>query len=325
MRTPIYFVLTLLIALASCQPATDNSSAPEVEAENLEVDTSRKALAYENPIPEKESGSEDVDQLPAKYISPKIPEKVNFAGERIPLEDPEVRERFDRELIVNCYRHSATIRYIKLANRWFPVIEPILKRNGVPDDFKYLAVAESGLDNVVSPAGARGFWQFMKAAGKSYDLEINKEVDERYHVEKATQAACDYLKNGKRRFGKWTLAAAGYNMGNGGLSKRLKDQMVEDYFDLYLNNETSRYVLRLAALKTVMKDPEGYGFFMEPRDLYQPIKTTTLVVDTTVKNLNAFAKEVGTNYKTIRYLNPWLRSTKLPNNSGKKYEIKIPR
>ena len=182
-----------------------------------------------------------------------LPEKLDFAGERVPIEDPDVYERLDREFLVNTYWQSNGLLYIKRANKYFPIIEPILKRNNIPDDFKYLALIESGLTNAVSPAGASGFWQFMKSAAKEYGLEVGDQVDERYHLEKATQAACDYLNAAKRSTGSWTMAAAAYNAGVAGMNRQANLQETNNYYDLWLNNETSRYVFRILAVKEIMK------------------------------------------------------------------------
>ena len=254
-----------------------------------------------------------------------LPTAFEFAGEAMPLHLPDIKERFDRELLVNTYWQSNGLLMIKRAHKYFPVIEAILEKNGVPDDFKYLAVIESGLTNARSPAGARGFWQIMKATGKEYGLEVNSNVDERYHLEKATEVACKYLKKSKARFGSWTLAAAAYNAGNAGVSRRLEDQQVNDYYDLLLGEETGRYVFRIAALKAIMSDPENYGFNFDEEHLYQYIPTDKVLVDSAVTNMASFAKRFGINYKTLKIHNPWLRENKLNNASGKAYYIAIPK
>ncbi len=259
-----------------------------------------------------------------KIFSVPLPEELSFAGERVPLQDIDVRERLDREFIVNTYWHSQTFLFQKRANRWFPIIDSILAANDVPQDFKYLALIESGLDNVVSPAGASGFWQFMRATGRSYGLEVNKYVDERYQVEKATAAACKYLKNAYKQFGNWTAAAASYNMGMGGLSNRLKEQQTDNYYDLYLNSETSRYVFRILAAKHILENPKDFGFNLIDSDLYPTHETKVLEVDSTINNLSDFAISQGTNYKILKKLNPWLRDKMLPNSSKKTYRILVP-
>ena len=202
----------------------------------------------------------------AVVVAPAIPSHMTLAGEEVPLNDFGVREALDRELIVNTYRHSGTILYMKRASRWFPVIKPILAEEGVPEDFKYLAVIESGLSQVVSPAGASGFWQFLKKTGPEYGLEVSSTVDERYHVEKATRAACLYLKEAYEKFGSWSLAAASYNMGMSGVTKRLKEQGVDNYWDLHLNSETARYVYRILAVKKVLESPASFGFKLRESD-----------------------------------------------------------
>lgn len=254
----------------------------------------------------------------------KIPEGINFAGERVPVEKHDVRERLDRELLVNTYWQSNLLLMIKRANKYFPIIEPILAEHDIPDDFKYLAVIESGLLNARSPAGARGVWQIMKATAREHKLEVNTNVDERYHIEKATRAACKYLQKSKDRLGTWTLAAAAYNGGNYGMAKRLKKQQVDDYYDLLLGEETSRYVLRIIAMKEIMQHPDKYGFIVEQEDLYQFDNTLNVEVDTVITNIALFAKKFGTDYKNLKIHNPWLRENKLNNASRKKYIIKIP-
>ncbi len=253
-----------------------------------------------------------------------LPEEVSFAGEKMPLHLPDIKERMDRELLVNTYWQSNGLLMIKRANKYFPIIEPILKKNGVPDDFKYLAVIESGLTNATSPAGAKGFWQILKGTGREYGLEVNDNVDERFHLEKATEVACRYLTKSKERFGSWTLAAAAYNAGNAGISRKLEAQQVSSYYDLLLGEETGRYVFRIAALKVILSNPEKYGFNFEDAQLYNYIPTRTVMVDTAVSNLASFAKEFGMNYKTLKIHNPWLRENKLNNASKKKYFIAIP-
>jgi len=254
-----------------------------------------------------------------------IPETINFAGERTPLEINDIKERLDRELLVNTYWQSNALLLIKRSHKYFPIMEPILKEYGIPDDFKYLAVAESGLEHVVSPAGATGFWQIMKSTARQYGLEVNNNVDERYHIEKATRAACEYLKNSKERFGSWTLAAAAYNAGNAGISRELERQEVQDYYDLLLNPETSRYVFRILALKHILSNAEDFGFHFEPKDLYTVEPMKSVEVDTAVTDFVKFAKNYDMNYKTLKIHNPWLRDKHLNNASRKVYEIKVVR
>jgi membrane-bound lytic murein transglycosylase D len=253
-----------------------------------------------------------------------IPDTLDFAGERVPLENFDTRESLDREFLVNTYWQSQTLLFLKRANRFFPVIEPILAKHGVPDDFKYLALAESGLMNEVSPAGAAGFWQIMRATATDYRLEITEEIDERYHLEKATEAACKFLNESYSLYKSWTMAAASYNMGRAGLNRQVSRQKTDYYYDLHLNDETSRYVFRVLAIKTIVSDPSRFGFHISPADLYRPIVTREVKVDTTITNLVNFAFHFDTNYKMLRYLNPWLRGNSLTNRSRKTYTIKIP-
>lgn len=254
-----------------------------------------------------------------------LPDSMTFAGEEVPLSNPDIRERMDKELLVNTYWQSNMLLTIKRANKYFPIIEPLLEQYGLPDDFKYLAVAESGLDNVKSPAGAAGFWQFLKSTGKEYGLEINDYVDERYHLEKATKVAAEYLIASKNRFGSWTAAAAAYNAGNAGVNRQMERQEVDDYYDLLLNSETSRYVFRILAFKEILSNPKKYGFNYREKDLYTTVPTNKILVDTPVTDFPKFAKRYGINYKILKIHNPWLRDTYLKNASGKKYYIEIPK
>ena len=253
-----------------------------------------------------------------------FPTTTDFAGETAPLHVVDVRERLDRELLINANLHSTTTLILKRANRAFPVIEPFLQKYGIPDDFKYLAVIESGLVNAVSSAGARGVWQFMPETAKEKGMEINDFVDERYHLEKSTEAACKYLLAAKNKFGSWTMAAASYNGGMNGVNKKIEEQQVTNYYDLALTEETSRYVFRILALKEIMKNPGKYGFNIYPTDLYSPIPTKKVEVDSTITDLASFAKTQGINYKILKIHNPWLRDKKLVNPNKKKYEIEIP-
>lgn len=253
-----------------------------------------------------------------------FPSDVDFAGEKAPLKIADVRERFDRELLVNANLHSSTILIIKRANRAFPIIEPILKQYGVPDDFKYLAVIESALVNAVSPSGAKGVWQFMPETAKEKGMEVNDIVDERYHLQKSTEAACKYLLVAKEKFGSWTLAAASYNGGMTGVNNKITEQQVANYYDLLLTDETSRYVFRILALKEIMKNPSLYGFDISKFELYENLPTKKIEIDSTIIDLALFAKAQGINYKILKIHNPWLRDKKLINPNRKKYEIEIP-
>lgn len=259
-----------------------------------------------------------------KIFALNIPTKMTFAGEYVPLEIQDVREKLDHELLVNAYWQSQTLLFNKRANRWFPVIEPILKSEGVPEDFKYLAVIESGLQNVVSPAGATGYWQLLRGTGREYGLEINNEVDERYNIEKSTRAACAYLKEAYEKFGSWTMAAASYNMGMRGLSNQLERQKANNYYDLLLNSETARYIYRTLAVKEILSKPGQYGFHFRPKDLYQPYETYTVEIDSAVDDFAVFAFAHGVNYKILKILNPWLRDSYITNPTEKTYQIKLP-
>lgn len=267
------------------------------------------------------------EKLPQKVYSIALDKEYIFAEELVPVADNfDVRERLDRELLRNAYWHSNTVVTIKRAARYFPVIEPILAEEGIPDDFKYLAVAESDLSNAVSPAGAKGVWQFMKATGKEYGLEANSEIDERYHLEKSTRAACRYLKSLKKRFGSWTMAAAAYNMGGGRLKKEFALQRGTSYYDLNLNQETSRYVFRIMAIKEIMGEPEKYGFYIEDADKYPPLdKFYEVEIKESVANWGDFAKKYGTTYRMLKVYNPWLVKASLTNKSRKTYLVKVPK
>jgi hypothetical protein len=254
-----------------------------------------------------------------------LPDSLDFAGEPVPLDDPDVRERMDRELLVNTYWQSNGLLIIKRANKYFPIIEPLLEKYGLPDDFKYLVVAESALQNNVSPAGAAGFWHFLKGTGKEYGMEINSYVDERYNLELSTMKAAEYLKDSKERFGSWTLAAAAYNAGNAGISNQQeRQQSTGNYYDLLLNEETSRYVFRILAFKEILSNPQKYGFNYEMKDLYTAVPTYKVKVDTAVTDFAYFARQYGISYRVLKLHNPWLRDTYLRNASGKEYFIEIP-
>ena len=254
----------------------------------------------------------------------KLPKNLNLAGERVPIEKADIRERMDRELLVNTYWQSNGLLLLKRANKYFPVLEPLLKKHGIPDDFKFLALAESAFIDETSSTGAAGMWHFLKSTGTEYGLEINKNVDERYHIEKSTKVAAAYLKKAKKRLGSWTLAAAAYNAGNAGVARRLKAQQVSNYYDAILPDETERYVFRIIALKEIISNPKKYGFVFDQEDLYTLSKTRTVKLDTAITNIASFAKGYGLNYKELKLYNSWLRENKLNNKSRKLYEIKIP-
>lgn len=259
-----------------------------------------------------------------RIFSISIPDKLSFANEAVPIHDFDFHDRMDRELTVNTYWQSNTTLFHKRAHRWFPVIEPILKKNGIPDDFKYLALIESGLTNIVSPAGATGFWQLMEEPAKKYGLQIDKEVDERYNVEKSTEAACKYLHEAYATFGNWTMAAASYNMGINGAQRQLEKQKVISYYDLLLGEETSRYIFRILAVKCVMEHPQDYGFYFRKKDLYPPFRTYEVSLDTAVADFTDYAISNKVNYKILKMFNPWLRQSFLTNKERKKYTIKFP-
>lgn len=255
----------------------------------------------------------------------KIPENLSFAGEKVPLNDLDVRERIDRELLVNVYWQSNTLLNFKRAHKYFPVIEPILKKYKVPDDFKYLAVIESGLLNVTSPSGAKGFWQIMPTTAKEFGLEVNENVDERNHLEKSTVAACQYLLKAYEKFGSWALVAGSYNAGMAGITKVQEIQKSNSYYDLYLNTETSRYVPRIVATKEIMTNPKKYGFLFDQEDLYTLTPVKKVEVEQEISSLADFGAEHGVSYKDLKLLNPWLLEPKLNNKSGKKYTLDLPK
>lgn len=259
-----------------------------------------------------------------KIITPSIPGYLEFAGEPVPVYNFEVRERIEREFIVNTYFHSSTMIAIKRANRWFPVIGPILEKNNIPDDFKYLCAAESNFENVISPVGATGFWQFIEEAGKKYNLEINDQIDERYHIEKSTQAACDYLNEAYEKFGSWTMVAASYNMGIDGIENQIERQKSNNYYNLMLSIETSRYIPRIIAIKYILQNKEAYGFEIGDDEMYEPLKFYEITLDSSVTSFADYAISLGLNYKTLKIYNPWLRDNNLINRTGNRYNIKIP-
>ena len=253
-----------------------------------------------------------------------IPEDLNFAGEDVPLKDPEVLERVDREFLVNTYWQSNALLLMKRANKYFPVIEPILEKNSIPDDFKYLAVAESALIDVASPKGAAGMWHFIEATVLGCGLAVDPNVVQRHHIERSTQGAAVYINKWKKRFGTWTLAAASYNAGPAGIQKYMKIQKVNDYYDLLLGQETGRYVFRILALKEILSNPDKYGFEVEKEDLYKAVPSFKVEVDTAVTSWADFANLYEINYKILKRHNPWLREPHLNNASGKKYVVEIP-
>lgn len=259
-----------------------------------------------------------------KIFSLTLPEALSLCGEEVPLGKLDVRERLDRELLVNTYWQSNSLLAHKRAARWFPVIEPILAREGVPDDMKYLAVIESGLTNVVSPAGATGFWQFMKETAIQYGLQVDHEVDERYNVVRSTGAACRYLKEAHAKYGSWAMAAASYNLGPAGVEKQMARQRTSDYYALQLTEETGRYVFRMLAVKEILNDPARYGFHLRKKDLYTPYRTREVPVTGAIEDLADWAIRQGTDYRTLKLLNPWLRDNTLTNSKGRTYIVLMP-
>lgn len=254
-----------------------------------------------------------------------LPQSVDFAGEKVPLDQPDVMERLEREIYVNAYWESNMILLMKRSGKYFDEIDRIFTEAGVPTDFKYLALAESGLMNVVSPAGARGFWQFMESTAKEYGLEVNKEVDERYHFEKSTRAAVRYLQKAHAKFGDWTAVAASYNMGQTGFSKRQSEQFEKNYYNLYLNEETSRYLFRILAFKIIFENPGEFGFHLKEKDFYKNPEFKKIKVDRDIKDLAAWAKGEGSTYKQLKLYNPWLRDKRLNVRRGKVYELVLPK
>lgn len=258
-----------------------------------------------------------------KWYIPDIPQEIDFAGEKVPIDRWDVREQLEREVLTNSYYHTSTLYILRLTTRYFPIIEARLKANGVPDDFKYLCVAESSLRNQRSPAGAEGYWQFLEGSGKRYGLEINGEVDERYHIEKSTDAACKYLKEAYDRFGSWTAAAASYNCGQGGYNKFSNYQQQDNYYDLLLPEETMRYVFRIVALKHIISNADQLGFMVTDDDAYEPLETRKITVKETIPNLADWAIYHGSNYRMLKILNPWLKDHSLTVKNNV-YTIELP-
>lgn len=279
---------------------------------------------------EKEADLNDIDAFQEAFndnygiYSLNLPQKLSFAGEEIPIIDEDIRESFDRELLVNTYWQSQTLLFLKRSKRYFPVIEPILAQYGIPEDFKYLPLIESGFMNVVSPAGAVGFWQLMEGTAKDYGLEVNKAVDERYHLEKSTHVACQYLLEAKAKLGSWNLAAASYNMGISGVQRQMERQKAKNFFDLTLNIETGRYLYRLMAVKEILSQPAKYGFHLKEEHAYAPLATREVPVDSALSHVSYFNEKFGLSYRQLKVHNPWMRLEYLPQNPGKTYMIKVP-
>lgn len=285
---------------------------------------SDEASAYgSDAVAEADTGGLDA---PQRVRPPRIKPSYSFAGEEVPIADFDVRDRLNRELVTNTFYHSSTQWILKYKSRYFPVIEEILREEGVPDDLKYIAVAESALRDFRSPAGAAGVWHFMPATAREYGLEVNGEVDERYDLEASTRAAAQFLEHLHGRLGSWTLAAAAYNRGLGGIRSRKESQRAEEFWDLYLNEETSRYVLRVVALKDIIEDPTYYGFYLGPEDYEAPVTDfATVTVTESISDLPAFAERYGMSYRRLKVLNPWLRDTELTISTGNSYEIRVGR
>ena len=263
-------------------------------------------------------------EVPYCVAPPTVPLEVVFDGEKVDLRRYDRRERMDREMMAFTYMHSTTMLLVKRANRFFPVVEPILKANGIPDDFKYLMVIESSLNTIArSPSGAAGLWQFMPATGREFGLEVNDNVDERYHIEKATVAACKYFKQAYAKYGDWISVSAAYNAGQGRITSQLDKQLADHTMDLWLVKETSRYMFRLLAAKEVLSNPQRYGFLLKSEDLYPPIPCKDITVTTPISSLDEYAQQQGINYAQLRDMNPWLREHTLQNNSGKTYVLSI--
>lgn len=263
--------------------------------------------------------------IPSLHAQPEVPQSVLFCGKEINLTRFDRYERMDRELLAFTYMHSTSIQMIKKANRYFPIVEPILKEEGVPDDFKYLMVIESNLNpNARSAAGAAGLWQFMKTTGREYGLEVNENIDERYHTEKATRAACKYLKDAYAKYNDWVAVAASYNAGQARISEQLNKQYTEDALDLYLVEETARYVYRIIAAKIMFSDPSQFGFVLKASDLYVPIPYREITTTSGIADLARWAKSQGTTFALLKNLNPWLRQNFLQNRSQRTYVLKVP-
>lgn len=265
------------------------------------------------------------EQINEGEVNIKLPHKLSFASERVPLEYFDVRESLERELISNSYFHSQTIFLLKRINRYLPIIEPILEQYNIPEDFKYLAVAESILnDKAKSPVGAAGIWQLMKGTAQDYGLEVNANVDERYNLELSTHAACKYLLESYEKYENWTLVAASYNLGRRALDRSMTYQKQDDYYNMYLNTETARYVFRILAFKLIVSEPEKYGFDLTEKDNYPVFEHDTIHVNYPIEHLADFADAHGMTYKTLKIFNPWLLENKLNNASAKAYKVLKP-
>lgn len=263
-------------------------------------------------------------RLQYKWYAPELPKSMSFAGEATPLDRWEVRERLDRDILINYYSHGSLLYILKLSTRYFPLIEEHLRANGIPEDFKYLCVAESSLQHLTSSAGAQSFWQFLGTTATQYGLQVDAEVDERYDVAKATDAACKYFKAAYDKFGSWTAAAASYNCGMGGYNGQATFQGSMNYYDLLLPEETNRYIFRILALKYLVSGASKMGYVLQPQDGYKPLRSKTVAVTESIPNLSEWAQGQGSSYKMVKLLNPWLRSRTLTVKPGKSYDIAVP-
>lgn len=273
---------------------------------------------------DKEDNKKEAATASNVFRAPRLPGKMTLFGEKVPLERQEIREAFDRELIYNSYSQGHMIYIMKLADRHFPQIEATLKTNGIPDDFKYLCVAESNLQNLVSRVGASGFWQFMKGTAPGYNLDVNDNIDERYHVQKSTEAACKYLKQAYAKFGNWTAAAASYNCGMGGYNNAATYQKTRNYYDLLLPEETNKYIFRILAFKHILTNANELGFQLSEDDMYGNFPTSSVTVNSSISDLVSWAISKGTTYKMVKKLNPWIKGRSLPVKAGQSFEVKLP-
>lgn len=281
--------------------------------------------ACQNQAPQKKNAKKQQQTASVTpVVFPDLPLSMEFAGTTIDLRDEDLRERLDREVLMTAYYQSAWVGAVKRANRYFPEIERILKEEGIPNDFKYLAIIESNLQQAISPVGAQGFWQFMPATAKLYDLKMSDEIDERLNIEKSTHAACRYLKDAHNTLGDWVMTTASYNRGVGGVIEDMKWQGTEHYFDTYQNSETGRYVFRLLATKLIYENPEAYGFYPDKMELYEPFRVQKVIVEESIPNLAIWANDQGFNIKILRKLNPWLKTTKLTVKGGQKFTLLLP-
>ena len=278
-------------------------------------------FAFKNEENRKKENEKDTHQ----WYAPKLPEKISFAGEAVPINRWDVKEKFDRELLQNYYNQGTIVYLIKLANRNFPIISERLKANGVPDDFKYLCIAESNMQGwAVSRSGAVGYWQFMDGTAPGYGLETSAQVDQRRDLVKSTDAACRYLKQAYEKFGNWTAAAASYNCGQGGYNKQAVFQKTVNYYDLYLPEETNKYIYRILAFKYLLENAEALGFSVTDDEKYDVIPSRTVQVTGTIPDLTQFAISNGTTYKILKLMNPWIKGRSLSVAKGKSYIIKLP-